>query len=303
MLSMSAQFEVLLFYKYVEIENPVSLMRTQRCLCEQLNLKGRIIVSTEGINGTVEGTKSETSKYIDAITKDPRFTDVNFKKSIGDGNSFRKLSVKVRPEIVTTLIPNLMPWKLTGKHLSVHDLHQWFTEKREFYIVDMRNDYEYISGQFEGSVLSGFSNFKDLPQVLPTLEHLKNKTIVTVCTGGVRCEKASAFLLTNGFTDVYQLENGIQTYMEAYPNEHFKGKLYVFDNRLTIAFNTDSISHEIIGKCMHCGEACDTYVNCMNHVCHLHFICCETCKDVETGLAFCSEKCREIALQKQRSII
>lgn len=126
---MSAQFEVLLFYKYVEIENPVSLMRAQRRLCEKLDLNGRIIVSQEGINGTVEGTQSDTTKYIDEITKDARFTDINFKKSIGDGNSFQKLSVKVRSEIVTSLIPGLTPWKLTGKHLSVHDLHQWFIEK------------------------------------------------------------------------------------------------------------------------------------------------------------------------------
>lgn len=293
---MENSFEVLLFYKYVEIKNPVGVLRSQRRLCKKLNLKGRIIIGTEGINGTVEGLLENTEKYIKELIKDEKFSDINFKRSRGDGNAFPKLSIKVRNEIVTSLVPNIIPWKLTGKHLKAEELHQWFLDKREFYIVDMRNDYEYISGHFEGSLLSGFSNFKDLPSVLDKLEHLKNKTIVTVCTGGVRCEKASAFLLTNGFADVYQLENGIQTYMEMYPNQHFKGKLYVFDNRLTIGFNTDSPDHEIIGTCMHCGVSCDTYVNCMNHSCHLHFICCEQCRDIETHLAFCSEKCKGVAL-------
>jgi UPF0176 protein len=300
---MKNSFEVLLFYKYVEIENPVRLLRNQRRLCEKLNLKGRIIIGMEGINGTLEGTPKNTEKYIKELIKDEKFSDINFKKSAGDGNAFPKLSIKVRNEIVTSLVPNIMPWKLTGKHLKATELHQWFLDKREFYIVDMRNDYEYISGHFEGSVLSGFSNFKDLPLVLEKLTHLKNKTIVTVCTGGVRCEKASAYLLQNGFNDVYQLENGIQTYMEMYPNQHFKGKLYVFDNRLTIGFNTDSPDHEIIGTCMHCGVSCDTYVNCMNHSCHLHFICCEKCKDPQTGLAFCSDKCRDIVLASERTIL
>ncbi len=295
---MKTHFQVLLYYRYVQIDNPEKMMFEQRALCEKLHLKGRIIVSFEGINGTIEGTIENTEKYILELKKDVRFSGIDFKKSEGTGSAFGKLSIKVRPEIVASNIPNLNPNSVTGKHLSVEKLHEWFLDNKEFYIVDMRNDYEYISGHFEGSILSGFHNFKDLPAVVEKLSPLKNKTIVTVCTGGVRCEKASGFLLQNGFNDVYQLENGIQTYMEAYPNEHFKGKLYVFDNRLTIGFNTDSPDHEIVGQCMLCNISCDTYVNCMNHVCHLHFICCENCRDHDTGLAFCSDECRQITLSR-----
>src|SRR6185369_516231 len=171
---------------------------------------------------------------------------------------------------------------------------KWFEEKREFYLVDMRNDYEYMSGFFEGSILSGFENFKDLSKITEKLKHLKDKTIVTICTGGVRCEKASAYLVESDFADVYQLQDGIVSYMEKYPNQHFKGKLYVFDNRLTLGFNTDDPQHEIVSNCKHCGKACDLYVNCMNHACHIHYICCIACRDTETGLAFCSKKCKEI---------
>ena len=109
----------------------------------------------------------------------------------------------------------------------------------------------------------------------------------------MRCEKASGFLIKNGFGDVYQLRDGIVMYMEKYPNEHFLGKLYVFDNRLTIGFNTDSPEHVIIGKCMHCGKTTDKYVNCMLDSCHYHYICCDDCLDPETGLAFCKPECKD----------
>ena len=154
----------------------------------------------------------------------------------------------------------------------------------------MRNDYEQKSGYFEGSILSNFENFRDLPTIIPRLKHLKNKRIVTVCTGGVRCEKASGFLLKNGFTEVYQLYGGIVTYMEKYPNQDFKGKLYVFDNRLVIGFNIDAPEHEVVGQCKLCGKQVDSYVNCANDLCHYHFICCDEHK-YDDGKTYCSQRC------------
>lgn len=290
---MNSKFQVLLYYKYVDINDPGKLKEDQKVLCESLNLKGRIIVSKEGINGTLEGKTSDTEKYIREMRKINSFKDMVFKKSAGTGSAFPKLSIRVRPEIIALGVPNLNPNKTTGKYIDADKLHSWFEEKKEFYIVDMRNDYEYLSGYFEGSIFSNTHNFFDLPKALPKLSHLKNKTIVTVCTGGVRCEKASGFLLLNGFEDVYQLKDGIQTYMEKYPNEHFKGKLYVFDNRLTLGFNTDDKKHEIVGRCMKCNKACDSYVNCAYNFCHYHYICCEDCKDKELNLAFCNMECKE----------
>lgn len=285
-------FQVLLYYKYIEIKNPQKIRDQQRILCEKLNLKGRIIISSEGINGTLEGTLESTEKYINVLNKSKLFKGINFKKSKGIGNAFPKLSIKVRPEIVASKMPEINPIKITGKYISADELYKWFKEKREFVIVDMRNDYEQKSGYFEGSILPGIHNFYDLPKILPNLKHLKEKTIITVCTGGVRCEKGSGFLLQNGFNNVYQLEGGIQTFMEQYPNKYFKGKLYVFDNRLTIGFNITDPEHEVVGKCFHCQKLCDSYVNCAYDMCHLHYICCEDCKDIQTNLAFCKNSCK-----------
>lgn len=270
-------------------------MEVQRLLCQKLGLKGRIIIAEEGINGTVEGLKGNTSKYIQEMKKDSRFSDIVFKKSEGTGSAFPKLFVRVRPEIVEGDLANLdvKPWEITGKYLSSEKLHEWIRSKKEFYIVDMRNDYEQISGYFEGSILSKMSQFRDLPKFVEKLKHLKGKTIVTVCTGGVRCEKASGFLVKNGFSDVYQLKDGIVSYMEKYPNEDFKGSLYVFDNRLIMGFNRDDPKREIVGQCMKCGKKSENYVNCAYDFCHLHFICCSECL-FDDGNAYCREKCFEI---------
>lgn len=290
---MQKNYQVLLYYKYISIQDPEQIRDEQRVLCEKLKLKGRIIVSYEGINGTIEGTTENTEKYIHAMDKHPLFKNTHYKKSAGTGSAFPKLKVKFRPEIVTSGLTDVNPQITTGKYLTADELHTWFEEKREFYIVDMRNDYEYASGYFENFIPSGIHNFFDIKDVLPKLSHLKDKTIVTVCTGGVRCEKASGLLVINGFKDVYQLLDGIQTYMEKYPNTHFKGKLYVFDNRLTVGFNTDSKDHEIVGVCEKCNTPCDTYVNCEYDMCHYHYISCNSCLDSETGLAFCSPACKK----------
>lgn len=295
-------YQILLYYKYVSIAHPEAVREEQRELCQSLGLKGRIIVANEGINGTIEGLREDTEKYITAMEQSEYFQGISYKKSEGTGDAFPKLSVKARSEVVTSKL-KIDPTQTTGKYLSAEELHAWFEQKKEFYIVDMRNDYEYWSGHFEGFIPSGVQNFYDIESVVPKLAHLKNKTVVTVCTGGIRCEKASGMLVAHGFADVYQLKDGIQTYMEKFPNQHFKGKLYVFDKRLTIGFNTDDPTHEIVGKCRQCGATCDSYVNCEYNFCHRHYICCAQCLDTETGLAFCSPNCKahylDILSQKQ----
>ncbi len=297
----TSKFQVLLFYKFVPIVDPEGIRDEQKNLCTSLGLRGRIIVASEGINGTVEGTVQETEKYMDAMEKSKYFQGITYKKSKGTGEAFPKLSVKFRPEVVTTKIPGLDPLKTTGKYITAEELHHWFENKKEFYVVDMRNDYEYQSGFFENFIPSGMSNFFELAKVLPRLQHLKDKTLVTVCTGGIRCEKASGFLVENGFRDVYQLKDGIQTYMEKYPNQNFRGKLYVFDKRLTIGFNSTGETDEIVGKCFHCGVPSDTYVNCEYDVCHFHYISCRDCVDKETQLSFCKKECKEKYLAQVKS--
>lgn len=289
--------QILLYYAYTHVADPVYEVERQRELCRCLGLKGRILIAEEGINGTVEGLVADTETYIEACTADPIFEDVVFKRSEGTGDALPKLIVKARREIVSSHLGerDVNPSRITGKRLSAEELHDWIRSDREFYIIDMRNDFEYAVGRFEGSVLPPIGNFRDLPQALPALAHLKDKTVVTVCTGGVRCEKASGFLLEEGFADVYQLQDGIVSYMEKYPNEDFKGALYVFDGRITMGFNRHLPGYETIGRCELCGAPSEHFENCANDDCRRHIICCEDCLPADGSAPFCIRNCAHLA--------
>lgn len=282
--------EILLFYKYILIDDLSQTLASQFELCKSLNLKGRILLSHEGVNGTLEGSLKDTNMYIEKMNDDPIFNNIDFKRSESNGESFPKLSIKIRNEIVSGHLgsKDLNPNITTGNRMSPLQLHELIKSKDEFYIVDMRNDYEQKVGRFNNSILSQFENFRDLPSILKTIDHLKDKKIVTVCTGGVRCEKASGFLINNGFTKVYQLDGGIVSYMKLYPNEDFLGKLYVFDQRIIMGYNTQDPNHIIIGKCERCKNTSEHYINCDNLLCHKHFILCENCIN-EIGNAYCND--------------
>lgn len=286
----SSDFQILLYYKYIRIDDPASLMAQQRALCERLGLTGRILIAEEGINGTLEGTTQATEEYVRELFSDSRFSDIHMKRSVGTGSAFPKLRIKVRKEIVGTHFPaEIDPSKETSKHISADELHAMLRSDEKIHIIDMRNDYEFKIGRFENSILPSLENSRDLAETVKELEPLKNKKIVTVCTGGVRCEKMSAYLLHEGFTDVSQLHGGIVTYMEKYPNKDFKGKLYVFDNRISMGFETDSPEHEIITSCEHCGVKTDHYVNCGDNKCHRQRIACKEC--IASGNTLCATGC------------
>ncbi len=278
---MPMKYTVLLYYKYVKIKDPKELMIQHRAYCEALGLKGRIIIAEEGINGTLEGTSENTEKYITLTENDRRLKEINWKKSNGTGKSFNKLSVKVRPEIVTTGVADkdFGPLKkVTGRHLSADKLKKWYEEGKEFYVVDMRNDYEFEVGRFKNSIWpEGLGHFRDVPKAIKSIEKLKDKTVVTVCTGGVRCETASGLLIKYGFKEVYQLENGIVTFMEKYPNTYFEGKLLVFDQREMIGFNTEDPNHKIVGKCRICGEKSENLEDYFDGKKNTYGIICVNC--------------------------
>ena len=272
---------VLLYYKYTKLQNPREEMIRQRAWCEALELKGRIILADEGINGTLEGSSKNVEKYIKLMNNQKEYKDINWKKSAGTGKAFKKLSVKVRPEIVTTGIPNkdFGPLnKHSGNYLNADELKKWYEEKKEFYVIDMRNDYEFEIGRFKNSIWpQGLGHFRDVPNTIKSIEHLKNKTVVTVCTGGVRCETASGLLLKYGFKDVYQLKHGIVTFMEKYPNTYFQGKLLVFDGRETLAFNVNDPKHKIVGKCRSCKKPSENLVNYYDDNKNKYGIICNKC--------------------------
>ncbi len=281
-------YDVLLFYSYVTVEDPQALMEWVRTTAQKLDLTGRVLIAEEGINGTLEGLPENTALFAEAITSDARFADMSIKHSAGTGDAFKKLSIKVRDEIVGTQFPkDVDPRTKTGTRLTPEELRSWYETGRDFEIIDMRNDYEFRSGHFKNSINPGLEASRDLPSALPKLEGLKDKTVLTVCTGGVRCEKMSAYLLSQGFKDVYQLENGMHGYMEKYPGQDFEGTLYTFDERLTMDFGGN---REIVGKCHLCESATETYVNCGNNFCHLHFLVCEDC--IGESVTYCSSECR-----------
>ena len=280
------------------MENPEHLAMWHRGICNALGFKGRILIAKEGINGTLEGKTADTEKYMEALrrlslSRDTRgmgnFRDIKFKTSVGTGNAFPKMKIKVRDEIVSVkLDEDVNPNVVTGKHLPPHELKKWYEKGEDFVVVDMRNDYEFKVGHFKDSINPNLENSRDLPKAIQKLEHLKDKKVLTVCTGGIRCEKMSGYLVKKGFKDVYQLDGGMHSYMEKYPGEDFKGTLYTFDNRIVMDFGGD---REIIGKCEKCGEKSERYSNCADPICHKHIICCEKCSE-ENGEVFCSEACK-----------
>ena len=296
--------KILLFYKYEHIEYPEKVYNCQRALLARLGFKGRSIIASEGLNITLEGEEESISAYIKEVEQDPRFQNIHWKISEGTGSAFPRLSVKVRPEIVTGKLGvcDIDPNQVTGIHLKPEELHAWIHESKEFYIVDMRNAYEHRVGHFAGSILPRMDNFRDLARITKEISHLKDKTVLTVCTGGVRCEKASGFLITQGFKDVYQLDGGIVSYMEKYPNEDFRGKLYVFDNRITMGFYTDDAKHEVIGRCDFCNTPCDRYRNCIDNFCHKHLITCEDCEERVKGEVKCPTGCHETRHGKKKAV-
>lgn len=296
-------------------------MNWHKLTCSNLGLKGRVLLAEEGINGTLEGTVENAEEYVRLMHLQDgsegtfgNFSDMVFKRSAGTGNSFPKLKVKVREEVVALkmknaplkkdgtgeVITDIDPNRVTGVHLKPEELKAWYENGEDFLIVDMRNDYEFKVGHFEGSINPKMNNFRELPAVLPALEEVKKaskegKKVLTVCTGGIRCEKASGFLIENGFDNVYQLDGGMHTYMEKYPGEDFKGALFVFDNRDTMAF-TDK--REIIGKCDLCGSTTERFENCANDECHSKMLVCDQCVGSAGNahdavpLVFCSDACK-----------
>lgn len=281
------QFEVILFYKYVGIDDPEALFEREKAVCEVLELTGRIIVAKEGINVTLEGSKEAIAKYKAHIKQDRRFRDISIKGSQGTGKVFPRLSVKVKPEIVPTKLPaHIDPRKQTGKYLPPHELKRWYEEGKNFVVIDMRNSYEVASGYFEKTVNPNLKASRDLPKQIEKLRIYKDTTVVTVCTGGVRCEKMSAYLLDQGFKDVHQLENGMHGFMEKYPGEHFNGTLYTFDNRTTMHWGGE---RTIVGACTICKDQTEEYSNCKNPTCNAKMLVCEECVLHNQEKIFCQD--------------
>jgi UPF0176 protein len=290
---MGEEFKTILFYRYINIseDNVKTLKNVLKPVCDVLGLKGRIIVSREGINGTVEGKTENIETFKKHILSYKHFRKMDIKQSFTQGDAFPKMKVKIKDEIVSTKYPkHIDPTVKTGTHINAAEVKKLFKKNEEFYVIDMRNDYEIKAGHFKNTVNTEWDMkaSRDLPKLVKDLEKYKDKKILTVCTGGVRCEKMSAYLIDQGFKDVSQLHNGIHTYMQKYPGEDFKGTLYTFDNRMTMDFGGES--REVVGKCYVCDKTTEKFGHCAFTMCHQHLLFCD---DHLAGENFCSEKCKE----------
>ena len=273
---------VLLYYKFVEIKDPAFETIQHKYVCDGLGLKGRIIIAQEGINGTVAGNSAQLKRYIDYMDNHPLFDGIVFKRSYAGKMPFGKMIVKHRDEIVT--LGKKVDIGNTGTYLKPSELHNLFEKDEDMVVVDMRNNYEYDVGRFEGAIQPDTTKFYELPRKIKNLKIDKDKKIVTYCTGGIRCEKATVLLKEIGYENVYQLEGGIVKYLEKYPDGYFKGKNFVFDNRMVTNVDTPS-GKKILSKCEHCRQSCDRYIDCTDTKCHRLFICCKDCEKKHSG--FC----------------
>ncbi|GGB54879.1 UPF0176 protein YbfQ [Fictibacillus barbaricus] len=290
---MSEKMRVLLYYKYVPIDDPESFKDEHLKFCKDLGLLGRIIVAPEGINGTVSGTYEQTQIYMDHLKADPRFEDIVFKIDDVEEHTFKKMFVRHKKELVTWRFEeDVDPNQLSGKRLSPKEFYEALQDE-DVIVIDGRNDYEYEIGHFRGAIRPDVKASRDFPKwVRENISQFKDKKVLTYCTGGIRCEKFSGFLLKEGFKDVSQLEGGIVTYGkdEEVQGKLWDGKLYVFDERISVPVNRTE-EDVIIAKCYYCGKTEDRYVNCANPECNKQHVCCTDC-EVKHKRS-CSKECLE----------
>ncbi|WP_430813104.1 rhodanese-related sulfurtransferase [Carboxylicivirga sp. RSCT41] len=282
------------FYKYVIIDDPAEMRDTLYSMWDKLQCYGRIYIAGEGINAQMSVPDHFWQDFKEQLYSITDFNNIPFKIAVeDDGQSFLKLQIKVRKQIVADgLKPEEYDVTNVGKHLSADE---WNTAMDEgAIVVDMRNHYESEIGYFDGAILPDAETFKEeLPEVVDRLKDNKDKKILLYCTGGVRCEKTSAYLKHHGFSDVNQLLGGIIDYSRQVENEHlenkFVGKNFVFDNRMG-----ERISDDVISHCHQCGKPCDTHTNCSNKQCNLLFIQCDSCRTEYNGC--CSNDCKSYLL-------
>ncbi|MGD1997507.1 MAG: rhodanese-related sulfurtransferase [Candidatus Dependentiae bacterium] len=279
---------ILLYYNYTPIENPKEIMAWQRQLCTRLKLKGRVIIGTEGINGTVGGENPAVEEYKKEFLAHPLFTTTDIKESDGCADDFPRLSIRVRNEVVALgLDTKKVQPSGPETHLSPEQVHELLTESPDDLVVlDARNDYESRIGRFKNAITPDITRFRDFPDYVDKhADELKDKTVLMYCTGGIRCERASTYVQNKNIAKkVYQITGGICRYIEKYPDGFFRGKNYVFDERIAVKVNDD-----ILSNCDLCSSASDEYANCMNALCNKHFIACSACRTSYDTC--CSEKC------------
>jgi UPF0176 protein len=287
-------YRVLLYYYYTDIADPEGLSKEHLRICKDMNLKGRILIANEGINGTVSGTVEDTNKYKNYMEKHPFFKDIVFKVDAAEDHAFKKMHVRPRPELVNlSLEDDVNPREITGEYLSPAEFYEEM-QREDTVVLDVRNTYEYDVGHFRGAIRPEVETFRDTPDwVRENRELFEGKKVLTYCTGGIRCEKFSGWLKREGFEDVGQLHGGVASYAKdpETKGQLWDGMMYVFDERLTVPIN--QVEHTVVGRDHYDDTPCERYINCANPECNAQIIASE--ENEAYHLGGCSLECAEHA--------
>lgn len=291
--------KILLYYKFTPLTDPEAVKLWQRTLCEGLNLRGRILISRQGINGTVGGDIDDLKGYVKETKKLPGFRDIVFKWSDGSREDFPRLRVRHRRELVgfknsdDEFDVDMDGVVGGGKHIKPHEVNNMVEKYGDGVVFfDGRNAHEAKIGKFKNAIVPNTNTSRDFIRELESdkYDDIKDKKIITYCTGGVRCEVISAMMKKRGFKDVYQIDGGIVKYGEAYGDDGlWEGALRVFDDRMTVEFSDHA---KTIGECVHCGSKTSNFENCALAECNSLVLICERCKE-EPDLLFHTKECRQ----------
>lgn len=282
---------VLAYYSITKIEDPHAEVARHHEFFSTRDFKGRIYISEEGINGQASGLAAHAEEYIAWMQADPRFQKMPFKIHRSAEHAFPKMTVKYRKQLVA--IDCQVDFSDRGEHVSPDEWKKMLEERdAETLVLDVRNDYEWQVGHFEGSELPKLETFREFPTYAKKLKEErdpKKTAVMMYCTGGIRCEFFSAVLKKEGFEKVYQLDGGIINYGLENGSEHWKGNLFVFDDRLVVPLGEEK--EEPISTCTHCNKKHDVYYNCANMDCNHLFVCCIDCLKGHKGC--CSSECEQ----------
>lgn len=281
---------ILSYYFLTPIEAPEAEVATHKAFFARRDVMARIYISKQGINGTLSAAVDDAYAYMQWLKARPEFAGIIFKAHEWHCHVFGRLAVKVKKELVA--YGEEISIEDQGEHVSPHKWKEMLESDDDKVILDIRNDYEWEIGHFEGAEKPQCLTFRDFKAYAKKLKeriNAKNTKVMMYCTGGIRCEFFSSLLKNDGFENVYQLDGGIINYGVQEDSKHWKGKLYVFDDRLQIPIGDDET--EVIGKCRHCECPIEVYYNCANMDCNELFLCCPSCLEKFSGC--CQESCQK----------
>ncbi len=289
-MSEESNYFVLAYYRFVRISDPHAEVLAHKEFFEGRDLTSRIYISEQGINGQMSGLKSDAEAYMNWMHANPLFEEMPFKIHTYHENVFPRQTIKYRKQLVA--LDEEVDLNESGQHVSPKEWRELLEGDDKPLLLDVRNDYEWDVGRFEGAVCPPCETFREFAEYAKGLKDgvdPRTTPVMMYCTGGIRCELYSSLLLKHGFKKVYQLDGGIINYGLKEGSDHWLGKLFVFDDRLTVPIS--QTPSPIIGKCLHCSAPIESYYNCANMNCNRLFLCCGECLEAHRGC--CSNLCQE----------